>query len=114
MLLGAKHAHDLEKEVHFHFKKSSSKGLEPVGPCSEICFSVSSRREARCSEINVVIVFNRKWKRVWVRAGDQSDAFLEAPASKGWSCFYGKSLDAEEKAVRCTRRDYHHKAPAGL
>lgn len=43
MLLGSKHVDNLEREVHFHSEKSSSKGLEPFGPSSKICFFVSSK-----------------------------------------------------------------------
>lgn len=45
MLLGAKHVDNLEREVHFHSEKSSSRGLKPAGPLSKIHFFVSSRRE---------------------------------------------------------------------
>lgn len=114
MLCGAKHVDNLGREDHLHSEKSSSKGLEPAGHCFKICFFVSSRREAHWTEINIVTVFNRKWKRVWARGGDHSVAFLRAPASKGWSGFYGKSLDVEEKAVNCTHRNYNPKAPARL
>lgn len=90
------------------------RGLEPAEYRFKIGFFVSSRREAQLTEINIVTVFNRKWKRVWARGGEHSVAFLKAPASKGWSRFYGKSLDVEEKAVNCTRRNYNRKAPARL
>lgn len=46
--------------------------------------------------------------------GDQGMAVLRAPTSKGWSCFYGKSLDVEERVVICTHSSYNHKAPACL
>lgn len=103
MLLGAKHVDNQEREVHFHSEKSSSRGQKPAAPLSKIHFFVSSRREAQWGEIRTVSVFNRKGKRVWVRGGDHSFAFPGAPASKGWSCFYGKSLGVEEKAANCTR-----------
>lgn len=102
MLLGAKHVDNLEREVHFHSEKSSSRGLKPAGPLSKIHFFVCSRREAQWGELSTVTVFNRKGKRVWVRGGDHSFAFPGAPACKGWSCFYGKSLGGEEKAANCT------------
>lgn len=59
------HVDYLEREVHFHSEKSSSRGLKPAGPLSKIHFFMSSRREAQWGEISTVSVFNRKGKWVW-------------------------------------------------
>lgn len=109
MLMGTMHVDNLGREAHFHFEKSSSKGLGPARHWSKIHLLVLKERSMADWSRNHYC-FRRRWKRVRVRGGDHGVAFLRAPTSKGWSCFYGKSLDVDKKVVICTCSNYNHKA----
>lgn len=89
-----------EKKFIFILGKVPARAWDLLGTDPK-SISLPSRREARQSEASIVTVFSRKWKRVWVRGGDHGVAFLRAPTSKGWSWFYGKSVDVGEKVVIC-------------
>lgn len=60
------------------------------------------------------LLFQKEVEEGLGEGGDHGVAFLRAPTSKGWSCFYSKSLDVDEKVVICTLSNYNHKAPARL